>query len=75
MAKTKPQYQYRWSHPIEWLQGKIDDLANQRDKDVAVTELRSIASELAGHLDGDTIQDIFQSEMDADGYFEIDKGR
>ena len=52
---------YRWAFPIMWLRDKID-VAN-------VDDLRDIAAELASRLDSDTIQDLFQNEMDADGYF------
>lgn len=55
---------YRWSHPQEWLQ----DYIKERSEDA--NELFSLASELAQHLDGDQIQDLFQSDMDADGYFD-----
>ncbi len=57
---------YRWGHPGEWLDDKIKDLCTQED----VTELASIARSLAGALDSDQLQDIFQTEMAADGYFE-----
>lgn len=48
----------------EWLDGRIAELSTG-----AEAELLSIARELAGKLDSDTIQDIFQSDMDSDGYF------
>lgn len=53
---------YRWDHPTEWLTEKI---AATDDPD----ELRGIASVLAINLPGDAIQDIFEAEMAADGYF------
>ena len=31
--------------------------------------LKNVASALAGKFDGDAIQDLFQPEMDADGFF------
>jgi len=54
---------YKWSHPGEWL---LDKINNTED----VAELRSIARSCVDALDSDKIQDIFQSEMNNDGYFE-----
>ena len=62
---TTSKHTYRWAHPIEWLDEKITALS-QADR---VDELCSLARELGAKLDGDTIQDLFESEMDADGYF------
>jgi hypothetical protein len=56
---------YKWDSPQEWLTGKI----NATD-DVSV--LRSIMTSVIDRLDSDQIQDVFQSEMDKDGYFEPD---
>ena len=75
---------YKWSHASDWLEQKIDDLANagdeavsraeERDLGRALSELRQLAHDLASKLDGDTIQDLFQSDMDADGFFlDLDK--
>lgn len=52
---------YRWSSANEWLDEKIDSARN--------AELTSIAKQLASLVDGDQIQDIFQAEMEADGFF------
>lgn len=60
-----PEPRYRWTHPIEWLNDKITELSQKDD----VSELCSVARSLAEALDGDTIQDLFQDEMDEDGYF------
>ena len=49
---------YRWATAFEWLKEKHLD-----GVDVGIVNL------LAG-LDSDTIQDQYQSEMDADGYFQ-----
>lgn len=54
---------YRWAHPIEWLHDRIDGHES-------LDELKACARTLASMLDGDQIQDEFQSDMDADGYFE-----
>jgi len=53
---------YQWSSAQEWLLEKI----NGAD----LVEVRSIARELAEQTDNDQIQDSFQSEMDADGFFD-----
>ena len=55
--------EYRWSHPIEWLDHYLEAPTHDRD------DLIAIARQLAALLDGDQLQDLFQSEMDADGYF------
>lgn len=57
---------YQWSNPHEWL----DERAQDWEKDELLFTLLSLAS----HLDADTLQDLFQSEMDSDGYFQdLDK--
>lgn len=56
---------YKWSSPHEWLEHKISEHASTDD----TGDLVSIARELASKLDADSIQDIFQSDMEADGYF------
>ncbi len=67
--------EYRWTHPSEWLADKISSYTSLRDAD-AITQLADLARALAGLLDGDQIQDLFQAEMDADGYFTpLRKGR
>lgn len=57
---------YRWASAHDWLQAHIHNFfrTNRNDK------LREIAQQLANQLDADEIQDLFQNEMDADGYFE-----
>ena len=54
---------YKWQHPSEWLE---EYLTNLNDANKLLFE----AKELASKLDGDEIQDLYQSEMDADGYFD-----
>jgi len=61
-------HRYRWSHPAEWLDHWIDEHQE-------VDALDHLARELASKLDADQIQDLFQDEMDADGYFRPLKGR
>jgi len=56
---------YKWSSPQEWLQQKIaatDDIG----------KLRGIVTSVVDKLDSDEIQDVFQAEMDEDGYFKPD---
>jgi len=52
---------YKWSNPQEWLQQYIDGLS--------YSELLQEAKNLASMLDADQIQDAYQSDMDAQGYF------
>lgn len=53
---------YKWDNPTEWLSEQIDSCENFH-------ELRSYANALLSLVDNDQIQDLFQAEMDADGYF------
>ena len=62
---TNPNPSYRWSHPSEWLEYYISEVAERGD----VETLAQIARELAANLDGDQIQDTYQPIMDDDGYF------
>lgn len=66
MTTTNRTPRYKWDHPSEWLEQRIQTLTTQEDH----IELASIAHALAGRLDGDSIQDLFQAEMDDDGYFQ-----
>lgn len=52
---------YKYESAQAWLQQKI--------LETPAAELVSLASELAQHLDADEIQDVFESEMDQDGFF------
>lgn len=54
---------FRWDHPLDWLNAQIDDCES-------LANLKGLARALAGQLDGDQIQDLFQAEMDRDGYFD-----
>lgn len=66
MTPPKPQAtpteRYRWASPGAWLLAQVNA---QNDRN----ELRSIIRELLGHVDSDQVQESFQAEMDADGYF------
>lgn len=56
-----------WSSPHEWLIEK----AQHWNAD----ELYKALSDLAHRLNGDSIRGLFQSEMDADGYFDEEAKR
>jgi hypothetical protein len=58
MTKDKT---YRWTSPAEWLVDKAESMDRE--------SLIATISELAFKHDSDTLQDLFQSEMDEDGYF------
>lgn len=57
---------YKWASPHDWLIAKISRHNDANE----VSELVSICQDLVGEVDNDTIQDMYQSEMDADGYFD-----
>ncbi len=57
---------YRYESPHCWLADKIrriDDLA----------ELKSMLTSIFEKIDPEDIQDVFQTDMDADGYFDLDE--
>ena len=54
--------QYRWSTPYEWL----ETASRQWDQDL----LRQQFLLLAIKADSDTLQDMYQDDMDSDGYFD-----
>lgn len=64
-GETMPRY--RWASPHEWLSHKINSIGTVSPE---ARKLRGILNEVIPKLDADDIQDAFQSEMDADGYFE-----
>lgn len=57
MTKTT----YKWKTPLEWLLNHI------ASGDLSTVQL--IALRLAMDTDHETIQDLYQDEMNADGYF------
>jgi len=59
---------YKWDSAREWLDQKVEEIAARNDSR-SMAELVSIYNTIVAHLDNDTIQDDFQSEMDADGFF------
>ena len=54
--------EYKWAHPYNWFSEWIEKADEKR--------LREYLRILAGRLDGDQIQDLFEKEMDEDGYFD-----
>lgn len=56
---------YKWANPQEWLLEKAESYSRASE----TAELLSIIQTLVLKMDADSIQDDFQSEMDADGYF------
>jgi hypothetical protein len=56
--------QYKWDSPGEWLIEKINSFEM-----LDFYKLREIALIMARELDSDELQDLFQPEMDDDGYF------
>ena len=53
---------YKWNSPHEWL----IEHCSQLDK----AELLQIIQQLVIKHDADTIQDLYESDMDADGFFD-----
>ena len=53
---------HRWESPHQWARNK---LLNTNDPAI----LRGYANALLLHLDADQVQNLFQREMDEDGYF------
>jgi len=53
--------QYKWGSPYDWLAEKARDWGE--------CELYSVLITLAAQVDSDMLQDLFQAEMDRDGYF------
>ncbi len=54
----------KWDCPHEWLLEKIETTGEQ--------ELLSISRKIGMKLSHDDIQELFQDEMDDDGYFETE---
>lgn len=53
---------YKWNNPHEWLEDYIPRMI--------VPRLRQTIRDLASLLDNDQLQDLFEKEMDMDGYFD-----
>lgn len=54
---------YPWANPQDWLMDKINHEWNEQEKAEAFISV-------VGLLDADDIQNLFQGEMDMDGYFD-----
>ncbi len=52
---------YKWDSAIEWLEEKA--------RSWSAEQLYQEVMTLAREVDPDTLQDMYQSDMDADGYF------
>lgn len=55
----------KWETPADWLDNKIDNLTDDND----ILNLQTICKHLLNLADNDQLQDLFQQEMDEDGYF------
>lgn len=72
---------HRWEHVKVWLDHRfaevektISDQLNAVEVDDALVTFRQLltdAKALASPLDGDQLQDIFESDMDSDGFFDV----
>jgi hypothetical protein len=65
MAQIENGKAYKWASPGEWLEDRLNRYAESDD----MNAIHHIAQELLTKLDSDQIQDLFQDEMDAEGYF------
>jgi hypothetical protein len=54
---------YRWANPHEWLFDKAHD-------EWTPEQLFAAFRDIVEKCDADTLQDLFQTEMDRDGYFD-----
>jgi HPt (histidine-containing phosphotransfer) domain-containing protein len=61
----RSEAKYKWDNPADWLDDRVTKAVDEND----VPELVSIIHSLKGQLDFDGIQEAFQSDMEADGYF------
>ena len=62
---------YKWKCPHDWLDEQVDEHAAAG----RIEELVVIIAALAGRLDDDSIQDLFEEDMAGAGYFdEIKEG-
>lgn len=54
--------EYKWGTPLEWLKHKVYGYWN-------VPQIQATVMQLAEKVDIDGLTDIFQDEMERDGYF------
>lgn len=64
MPRTENGKTYRWAHPSDWLNDHVDESRGNN------AELIAIIDTLMSKLTEDDLQDLFQSEMERDGYFQ-----
>jgi hypothetical protein len=57
---------YKWESAHDWLYWKVCSLENTNDARELATMFRMVLSS----LDGDSLQDLFQDDMEEDGYFQ-----
>jgi hypothetical protein len=62
---------YRWAGPHEWLDHRIQKLVSAED----AKTLGQDFMQLAHQVTADEIQDLFQSDMVADGFFRPLEGK
>jgi hypothetical protein len=58
--------EYRWDNPYDWLIARASSAMSSLD----ITWLDMSLRRLAYQTDFDTLQEIFEAEMNADGYFD-----
>lgn len=58
--------QHKWAYPSEWLNDHVDESRGNN------AELFSVINTLMSKLSEDDIQDLFQAEMERDGYFRVE---
>ncbi len=56
---------YKWNNPREWFDKFLKDVCENR----RTTTLKSLAVDFADRLDFDSLQELFEQEMEYDGYF------
>ena len=56
------QHRYKWQSPLEWLV--------EKSKEWEPDEVLCTMHDLAAKLSSDELQDLFETEMDRDGYFD-----
>lgn len=54
---------YKWASPQEWLQYRLNAC-------MTAQEARELLNGILDKLPADDIQDVYQSDMDEDGYFQ-----
>ena len=60
---------YQWASVYQWLEYKTHEWFKEQTRE----ELRELFVVLTREVEAEDLQDIFQSDMDEDGYFEGNK--